>query len=361
MSSTRARRERALEALGERAPALLVTTPANVRYLTGFTGTNGQLVLAPDPVFLTDGRYEEQSSHQVPDVERRIYSASMKFGDVLRKVLADRGITTLALEAAHVTLASEERMRAGLDGVELVRTDELVERVRQVKDPGEIEAIRRAQRIAEEALVSGVREFTGGTERDLALAIEWNMRTNGAEDVSFDLIVASGPHSALPHATPRPEPIDLGGVLLVDLGARADGYCSDTTRTFLGQAAPDRLPRVHEAVVRALEAGCEAVRPGAAVSDVDAAARASLEADGFGEAFVHSTGHGVGLEIHEGPALTPTSEGVLEPGMVVTVEPGVYLPGVGGIRVEDLLVVTEDGYENLTALPRGPELGSLGE
>lgn len=357
MSGTAARRARVLEALGDVAPAVLVTTPANVRYLTGFTGTNGQLLLSGKrPVFLTDGRYEEQSASQVADLERQIYSSQVKFADVVSKLCGEQGVTRVALEAGHMTLASEEKMRSDLEGIDLVRTTELVEKVREVKDPGEVAAIRRAQRIAEDALVRSLRDLRGGTERDLALAIEWAMRTGGAEAVSFDVIVASGAHSALPHAAPRPEAIDARGALLVDLGARADGYCSDMTRTYLGPDAPEPLPRAHEAVVRALEAACAAVRPGAELQAVDAAARGSLEADGFGEAFVHSTGHGVGLEIHEGPALTPVAEGSLEPGMIVTVEPGVYLPGVGGIRVEDLLVVTDGGHENLTSLPRGPEL-----
>jgi Xaa-Pro aminopeptidase/Xaa-Pro dipeptidase len=172
--------------------------------------------------------------------------------------------------------------------------------------------------------------------------------------VSFEVIVATGPHSGLPHASPRDVPASTEGVLLIDIGARADGYCSDMTRTYLGPRAAGPLPAVHAAVRSALEAACATVRPGANGADVDRVARDVLDKAGFGEAFVHSTGHGVGLEIHESPTLGPTSSDVLEPGMVVTVEPGVYLPGVGGVRVEDLLVVTDDGAENLTTLDRGP-------
>ena len=346
------RRKKAFEAV--EAEALLVTTPANVRYLTGFTGSNAQLLLTGDAVFYTDGRYDEQSSTQVPDLERRIYSASRKLSEVLAKDIADRGITRLGVEAEHMTLATQTRLRKGLDGIEFVPTDGVVEKVRQVKDAGEIDAIRRAQKIAEDAVSSSVKAFRGGTELDLALAIEWAMRTNGAEAVSFETIVASGAHSALPHAEPRDVAIDVDGILLIDFGARYEGYCSDTTRTWLGPNAPDELEKVHDAVVRALEAACEAVRPGAKGVDVDAAARSSLDKDGYAEQFVHSTGHGVGLDIHEGPTLAPGSDGVLEAGMLVTIEPGVYLPGIGGVRVEDLLVVTDDGYENLTSLPRGP-------
>jgi len=350
------RRTKAFESVQSSADALLVTAPANVRYLTGFTGSNAQVLLAAEPVFYTDGRYDEQSATQVPDVERRIYSASLKLSDLLGKDIADRGVTRLGVEAGHMTLATEERMRKGLDGIELVPTTSIVERVREVKDASEVDAIGHAQRIAEAAVVSSLRSFASGTERDLALAIEWAMRTSGAEGASFETIVASGPHSALPHAEPRDEPIDLDGVLLIDFGAQAAGYCSDTTRTYVGPRAPEKLRTVYDAVVRALEAACEAVRPGAKCSDVDAAARSSLERDGYAEAFTHSTGHGVGLEVHEGPTLAITSEGILEPGMMITIEPGVYLPGVGGVRVEDLVVVTDGGYENLTTLPRGPEL-----
>ena len=348
------RRAKAFEGVQDTADALLVTTPANVRYLTSFTGSNGQLLLAKESVFFTDGRYQEQSETQVPDLDRRIYSASLKFPDLLAKDIADKGITRLGVEAGHMTLASEERLSKGLEGIEFVRTNSIVEHVRERKDAAEIDAIRGAQRIAEASLLKALRGLGAETERSLALGIEWGIRLAGAEGVSFDVIVASGAHSALPHAEPRDQPIERG-VLLIDLGAKSNGYCSDTTRTYLTEDAPETLWRVHDAVVRALDVGCEAVKPGTKCVDVDAATRESLERDGYGEYFVHSTGHGVGLEIHEGPTLAPTSEGELQPGMIVTIEPGVYLPGVGGIRVEDLLVVTDDGYENLTSLPRGPE------
>jgi len=174
--------------------------------------------------------------------------------------------------------------------------------------------------------------------------------------VSFETIVAGGAHAALPHATPRPVLVDLQGLLLIDMGAKVDGYCSDMTRTFLGPQAPDEMVRVHRAVLDAVEAALAAIRPGVPCKDVDRAAREVLEQHGYGERFIHSTGHGVGLEIHEGPTLAPSSEGLLEAGHVVTIEPGVYLPGVGGVRVEDFVVVTDGGYDNLTALDRGSDL-----
>lgn len=350
------RRERVRGSLAEDVPAMLVTAPANVRYLTGFTGSNGQLLLASESVFFTDGRYTEQSAQQVPDLARAIYSGTIKFNELLAKELADRGVSRLAVEAQHMTMATSDKLRDDLSGVELVPTKEVVEKVRQRKSAAEIDAIRRAQRLAEQALAACLEGFGGGTEVDLALAIELAMRRAGAEGPSFDTIVATGPHSALPHAAPRRVDVDLDGVLLIDMGAQVDGYCSDMTRTFLGPKASDEMRKVHAAVVASLEAGCAAVKPGARCADVDKACRGVLEEAGFGEYFLHSTGHGVGLEIHEGPTLSMTSEDVLEAGMIVTIEPGVYLAGDGGVRVEDFLVVTEDGSENLTSLPRGPEL-----
>ncbi len=355
MTEHAARRQRVMEKLPSDVLALLVTEPTNVRYLTGFTGSNGQLLLAADPIFFTDGRYQEQSATQVPDIERLIYSGGTKLSDLLAKGLADRGFAKLGIEASHMTVAAMDRMRSGLDGIELVPTTDLVESVRERKDAGEIELIRRAQDVAEKAVVGALRDWKGGTELDLALDLEWRIRRE-VEGVSFDIIVAGGAHSALPHAEPRREPIDIDGVLLIDIGARADGYCSDMTRTFLGPRAPDELRNAHNAVLKALEAGCAAVKPGVACADVDRAARDVLDKEGMGDLFIHSTGHGVGLEIHEGPSLTTTAEGTLEPGMVVTVEPGVYLPGIGGIRIEDLLVVTQGGADNLTTLDRGPDL-----
>lgn len=354
--STSGRRERVRERLGEEVGALFVTAPLNVRYLTGFTGSNGQLLLDAKPVFFTDGRYEEQSAAQVPDLERFVYSGTTKMSDILRRVLDERGIDSLGVEAAHTTIASLERLHEALEGVDLVRTSEVVEPVRARKDPAEIAAIRRAQSIAEEAVTSVLDTWDGGSEIELALALEWAIRTRGAEAVSFEVIVATGSHSALPHASPRRQAADLDEVLLIDIGAKADGYCSDMTRTYLGPRAPRALTDAHAAVCEALEAGCAAVRAGVKASDVDRAAREVLEAAGLADRFVHSTGHGVGLDIHEAPALTSTAEDVLEPGMVVTIEPGVYLPGVGGIRIEDLLVVTDDGAENLTTLDRGARL-----
>jgi Xaa-Pro aminopeptidase len=353
MSDFSARRDRVLERLGDDVAAMLVTDPLNVRYLTGFTGSNGQLLLGTKPVFFTDGRYDEQSATQVPDLERVIYSGATKFSDLVGRALADRGITEVVVEGGYMSIATVDRLHESLDGVTITPKTDIVEVVRARKDADEIDAIRRAQGMAESALVGVLQKWSSGTEAELALEIEWAMRTAGAEAVSFDVIVATGAHAALPHATPRHVPADIDGVLLIDMGAKVDGYCSDMTRTYLGPKAPAELVTAHNAVRAALEAACDAVRPGVKAADVDKAARDRLEAEGLGHTFVHSTGHGVGLDIHEGPALSTSSEDSLEPGMAVTVEPGVYLPGVGGIRIEDLLIVTDEGADNLTTVDRG--------
>ncbi len=244
------RRAKVSEKLSSDLTVLLVTEPTNVRYLTGFTGSNGQLLLDAESCFFTDGRYQEQSESQVPDLDRQIYSGSTKLSDLLAKRLADSGVTRIGVEASHMTLAAMDRMRKGLNGIELVPTTDVVEEVRERKDATEVASIRRAQDVAERALVGALREWKGGTELDLALDLEWRIRKE-VEGVSFEIIVAGGAHSALPHAEPRREPIDIEGVLLIDMGAKADGYCSDMTRTFLGPQAPEELRKAHKAVLAA--------------------------------------------------------------------------------------------------------------
>lgn len=344
------RRARVLERVREDADALLVTGLTNVAYLTGFRGSNAQLLLGADPVLLTDGRYTTQAAEQ-SDVAAEIYASGSSYGGILANALAGRGLDRLAIEAAHVSVAERDRLGAELSAAELVHTSGIVERVRAVKDDTEVEAIRRAQRVAEAAVAENIRQWPVGTETQAALDLEWSIRTGGAEGLAFGVIVATGSHAALPHARPRDVRAERG-VLLIDIGARVDGYCSDMTRTWLDDSCSPTLRSAFKAVLRALEAGCAAVRPGATGADVDAAARSVLVDEGFGDQFAHGTGHAVGLDVHEWPRLGLRSEDVLEAGMVVTVEPGVYVPGSGGIRIEDLLLVTESGSENLTALPR---------
>lgn len=329
-------------------PGLLVTGPANVRYLSGFAGSGFLVVAGERPVLVTDGRYAEEAEAEAPGFELIVYRREAELRERLQALVREVGLPRLACEEAHLSLARHRWFREALEGVELVPRDGLVEGLRQVKDPGEVARIRRALALAEDAferLLPAVGP--GRSERELALELEFTMRRLGAEGASFDLIVASGPNSSRPHARPGDRRVERGDLVLFDFGAVLGGYCSDTTRTVVVGPPQPRQREVYELVLAAQEAALRAVRPGATGDEVDRAARQVLEAAGYGEQFAHGTGHGVGLEIHEAPRLSPGREDRLEAGMVVTVEPGVYLPGWGGVRIEDLVLVTEEGCERL--------------
>ncbi|HET8977954.1 MAG TPA: Xaa-Pro peptidase family protein [Solirubrobacteraceae bacterium] len=350
--------------LTERLPELgtdllLVTSLLNVRYLTGYTGSNGIALVGPDTrVFVTDFRYVEQAAAEVEDsFDRRISTLDLLEGisDVL-----PTGPVRLGFEDAHLTVRGYERLRELMpDRVELVAAGDPVEALRAVKEPGEIAGIRAATEAADEALRRVMEQgFAGRTEREVAIALERAMQDLGAQRPSFESIVAAGPHGALPHAQPRDVEIGAGELVVVDWGAELDGYCSDCTRTLATGEVGAAAREVYELVLRAQLAGLEAVRAGVGGRDADAAARSLIEAAGHGERFGHGLGHGVGMEVHEAPRLSQRSESVLEAGNVVTVEPGVYLPGEFGVRIEDLVVVTESGGDILTALPK--ELVTVG-
>jgi Xaa-Pro aminopeptidase len=247
-----------------------------------------------------------------------------------------------------------QRLRDKLpERIELVAAEGLVEQLRAVKEPAEIDRIREAGALADRALEQLLADgLTGRTERDAALALEIAIRKLGAESIGFEPIVAAGPNGAEAHATPRDLEIPSGQLVVIDWGARLDGYCSDCTRTFATGELGDEASEVYELVLRAQLAGLEAVRAGAAGREVDAAARQVIDAGGYGARFGHGLGHGVGLDIHEDPRLTQTSEFELEAGNVVTIEPGVYVPGSFGVRIEDLVVVTAQGCEILTSIPK---------
>lgn len=334
-------------------PGLLVSGAANVRYLSGFAG-EGFLVVSGEGAWLvTDGRYEEEAAAGAGDGWTVVsYRREGELKERLQALAAGAGWRRLGFEAAHTTVARRRWLEEALPGVELDPREGLVEELRRVKDPDELARIGRALALAEEAfreLLAGVRP--GRTERDLALELEFTLRRRGAE-VSFPPIVASGPRTSLPHARPGERRLEAGDLLLVDFGARWEGYCSDTTRMVTVGPADPRQREVHAAVVAAHAAARAAIRPGVTGGEVDAAARAVLREAGLEERFLHGTGHGVGLEIHEAPRLSPDREDRLEEGMVVTVEPGVYLPGWGGVRVEDLVLVTAEGGRSLNTLPQ---------
>jgi Xaa-Pro aminopeptidase len=335
-----------IERLAERLEQpLLVTSPTNVRYLSGLRSSNAVLLVEEGKATLfSDFRYAEaaRALGRVPFVElpRNLLGA-----------LAERlSARRIGFEAEHLSYAGYETLTAG--GVELVPTRGLVEALRRVKEPGEIDAIRRAAALSDrvyEALAA--ERFSGRTERALAWWVERAFHELGAEGVAFPTIVAAGENGALPHALPGERRIEAGTLVTVDAGCVVDGYCSDCTRTFaVGVPAP-ALDELYELCLRAQRDGLAAVRAGVRSRDADAASRAAIEEAGLGERYGHGLGHGVGLDVHEAPALRPESEDVLEPGNVVTVEPGLYLPGTGGVRIEDLVLVTEEGCERLTRHP----------
>ena len=346
-----ARRARLVERLpGLGADALLVTRRPNVRYLSGFSGSNGQLVVSADrAVFLTDGRYTEQSRREAPDLERTTYGSDLPkaFSEACRAVGASR----VAFEAEGMTYHQYTRFAA--TGVELVPTTGQAEALRWVKEPEEHELIRAAQSVTDAAFERVVGKLVeGATEKEVAFELEAAMRREGADGVAFETIVAFGENAAEPHHSPTDRPLGRGEMVKMDLGGLVGGYHADMTRTVAFGDPPARLRHVYEVVLAAQRAGIDAVKAGAVAGACDEAARAVIRDAGLGEAFTHSLGHGVGLEIHEPPWLRRGGEHVLPEGTVVTVEPGIYLDGVGGVRIEDMVEVTADGCRPIATSPR---------
>jgi Xaa-Pro aminopeptidase len=351
----RSRRER----LGERLvllelDVLIVTRLPNVRYLTGFMGSNAQVVVARDGsgVFLTDGRYEQQATHEVPDLDR--YAYRQGYPRPLLDACGALDAARAGFERRGLTFDDWTQLGDAADGLELVPAGPEVEALRRVKDADELELIGRAQRFTDDVfervvLNGGLR--AGVTERQLACRMEIAMLDAGTER-AFEPIVAFGAHAAEPHHHPTDRELMSGDVVKLDFGALADGYHSDMTRTVAFGDPDPRLREIRDVVAAANGAGIDAVRPGASTVEVDAAARAVVADAGFGDAFPHGLGHGVGLEIHEDPFLRWHGGVKLEEGMVVTVEPGVYIPGLGGVRIEDMVEVTADGGR---PMPRSPK------
>ena len=335
------------------ADAIVVTNLVNLRYLTGYTGSNGLAVIGPQTrVFFTDFRYQEQSAAEVdPSFDRRILTLDLLAG--VSEVLP-AGTDRLAIEDGTMTVRAQAHLRERVpEGVEIVPAGDPVEALRAVKEPGEIERIRAASQLADAGLRQIMAEgLVGRTEAAVADSLERAMRGQGATGLSFPSIVAAGPHGALPHAQPRDVEIAAGELVVIDWGAVLDGYCSDCTRTLATGELDDESHGVYELVLEAQLAGLKAVRVGVSGRDADAAARAVIDAGGHAEHFGHGLGHGVGMEVHEAPRLSQRSDSVLAGGNIVTVEPGVYLPGRLGVRIEDLVVVTESGSEILTGVPK---------
>ncbi len=336
--------------------ALLVTDLVNVRYLTGFTGSNAALLVHLDGDaacrFCTDGRYRTQAAQEVPDLQPVIDRASAL---ALAGEAATLRVARLGFESDHVTVDAHAALAERAAPAVTVPVPGLVQKLRTVKDDAELAALRAACAAADAALEDLVADgglASGRTEAQVALDLENRMRGHGAQGPSFPTIVAAGAHSAIPHHRPTPTPLRRGDLVKIDFGALVDGYHSDMTRTFVLGPAADWQRELYALVAAAQAAGRAALKPGADVADVDAAARKVIEDAGRGEEYVHGLGHGVGLQIHEAPLIAATASGPLAAGMAVTVEPGVYLEGRGGVRIEDTLVVRGGDPELLTRFPK---------
>jgi Xaa-Pro aminopeptidase len=375
-SATLSRRHQLVRVAAARhqVDALVVTTRSNILYLTNFTGSSAIVVLTPDRLhFITDFRYvtalesEQQAAHACPDLELHVVVAS--YDASLAKLIASLGVERVGFEASNITVSRHTWLTAAFakDGATrpaLVPTEHLVERVRVRKDSDEIDTMREAARMLSDVARGVFEEIgRGRTERDVALAIDARIVRAGFEKPAFDTIVASGPRSALPHASPGGRTLDENDLVVLDFGGVYDSYCVDLTRTIAVGRASDRAREVYAAVLEAHDRAIRTVEPGQSRFAIDAAARDWLTACGLGEAFGHGTGHGLGIDIHEDPRITRHSaaddvdtvndvndahDRAVAPGMVFTIEPGAYLPGWGGIRIEDDVLVTEHGVEVLT-------------
>jgi Xaa-Pro aminopeptidase len=328
--------------------ALLVTRPENMRYLSGFTGGEGAVLITPNrAMLLTDFRYYDQMAEEAPGFE--LVKVEAKVSVVLKQRLKELEIKTLGFESTHIPFAWYQEWKKATRGTKWIPTEGVVQNMRLVKDEHELELLRKAVDIADQAC-DHIRSYIQPrmAEKQVAWELESFMRTHGAEAASFPFIVASGPNGAMTHAVPLDRPILKGEPIVMDMGARFDGYCSDLTRTICIGKPDDKLQEIYDIVLQAQLAAEEGARAGMTGKEVDALARDIISERGFGEQFGHALGHGVGLAVHEDPRVSSLSENVLEPGMVCTIEPGIYITGWGGVRIEDIVVVHEDGVEVLS-------------
>lgn len=335
--------------------AMLVTDEINVRYLSGFTGDSSALIVtSAETTILSDGRYSAQIAEQCNGIATRIRNSTQVLRDLIGEVVRECNAQRVGIEADNMTLAEFRFLEEGCEEVELVATGGVVEKLRMIKDEAEITATRTAveiaQRVFQELLPTLTREHT---EIEVAHEMEHRMRALGAEGCSFPPIVAAGPGGALPHYQPKNAPFADHKSLLIDWGAKFEGYASDLTRTLHQHDVGDKFKRAYEGVLEAQLAAIELIKPGMPVREIDAAARDALQRHGILEAFSHGLGHGTGLQIHEMPRLSPISDEILASGMIITVEPGVYYDGDFGIRIEDDVLVTDSGHEVLSSLPKG--------
>lgn len=347
------RRALAADLAAQRVDAMLVTHLTHVRYLTGFSGSNGALLLQKDlsALMATDGRYTTQIAQEVPDIKAILGRA---VGPVLLATV-DRPIR-VGYEAAYVSVEQLKALEeAAPEGVTLVPVTSAIEKLRLIKDPVELEKLREVADIAVKAFEQLLAEglvAAGRKEFEVAADLEYRMRMLGAERPSFDTIVASGPNSAKPHHHAGDRVLEPGDLVTIDFGAHKAGFNSDMTRTVFVEYPTEFTKEIYDIVLKAQLAGVAAATPGTPLSEVDAACRSVIADAGYGEYFVHSTGHGIGLDVHEAPSAATGAKGVLEPGMTLTIEPGIYVPGKGGVRIEDTLIITDGAPVNITNLPK---------
>ncbi len=335
--------------------ALLVSRSEDVSYLSGFTGDDSLLLLLPEGgVLLTDGRYDEQARQECEQLE--IHTRDGAMSDAIAEQVKRRKIRRLGFQAAMVSFAQHKALSGKLSKCRLIGLEDIVTRVRRQKDQEEVACIRQsaviAQKAFKELIGRGRKAFIGRSEREVAAELEYLMRKHGAQGASFDTIVAAGRHGSQPHYRPDSTRILPDQAVLIDWGAVADGYCSDLTRVVFTGRIPPKIAEIYECVLEAQLTAIESIRSGRGVKTIDSAAREVLRRGGYADRFVHGLGHGIGREIHEAPSLSPRGKTRLRQGMVVTVEPGVYLPGVGGVRIEDDVLVQTQGQEVLTSLPK---------
>ncbi len=337
-----------------RIDALLVNNPRDIRYLTGFVGDDSWALIPASSSrvhVLSDSRFEEQIQIEAPHVISHIRRKGL--AEELARVRQEEGFRRIGLQASYITVATRKAIEKKVGARRIKDVDDGLLAQRAIKDKTEIANIRKAGEIQQEAFRRLLKTLKAGqTENEIAARLEYEMRSLGADGPSFPTIVAAGANASLPHAIPGQAKLQRNNILLVDWGARYNGYCSDMTRVIALGKMPAKIREIYQIVLEAQLAGIEAIRPGARLKDVDAAARSVIEKAGYGDNFGHGLGHGLGLNIHELPSLGKLSKGELQPGQVVTVEPGIYLPGIGGVRIEDDVLVTERGRQVLTHLPK---------
>lgn len=358
MSLYQQRRQRLRKLLKlSKQSAMLVTNLTNVGYLTGFSGSAGWLLVgAGQDLLLSDARYETQISQECPGLPCEIRTTKETLLQALARTIKSARYQTVRYEGHSLTKSDYDQLVSSLVGVELVSSEKEVETLRSIKDAREIDTIRQAIRIAERTFQVIKNQLTPEqTELEVAYEIERQARRFGATGVAFSTSVAFGDRSALPHGKPTNLVLGTAPFLLIDWGAKYQGYASDLTRILVTGKISAKLRKIYDVVLAAQRAAIASIHPGATLKAVDAAARTVIEEAGFGKNFGHGTGHGFGLEIHENPFFSPIWDGELAPGMVVTVEPGIYLPGFGGVRIEDNVLVTQNGHEELSTLPRDLE------